>query len=283
MATPDPIGTQSVLRALDVLECFSQSESALSLSVVAERVGLTLPTTHRLLKALVARRFLVVNPETKEYNLGPSLTRLATLITQNDNILAVAVPVLQQLRDVTGETVSFHRLFNDERVCVAEFVSPHPIRMESGIGRAYPLPVGASGKALLAWLPPLQRQRILSSALPRITANSIVDQAVLEAELEVIREQGYALSVGEVVVGASALAVPIFGPTQSVIGAINVTGPTDRWTKDEMLKRALTVVEAARSIMHLTSVDDPRRGDAQRDESAVADAAPVSGSPMSGS
>lgn len=253
----DPAGTQSVLRALDVLECLAQSHSALSLTAIAERTGLTMPTAHRLLKALTGRQFLIVNPSTKEYSLGPALTRLASLVMQGDNLLSVAVPILSGLRGQVGETVSLHRPFGNERICVAEFVSHHPVRMESGVGSTYPLAAGASGKVLLAWLPPAEVRRILARPLVRMTDSTITSKSVLAAELATIREQGFATSVGETVPGASALAFPVFSPGQAIVAAVNVTGPATRWTRREMQKKAPLVREAVATIMERTAAGAP--------------------------
>jgi DNA-binding IclR family transcriptional regulator len=228
-------GAQTLLRALDILECFvEEGGGTLSLAEISRRLGLTAPTTHRLVKALISRGF-VVGDANRRYGLGPAVMRLASVVMHRaDDLIAVAMPSLERLREATGETVSLHCPVGDERVCVAELISAEPIRMESGIGRIYPLYAGAAGKAMLAWLPDA-----LESVRGRLTAvgpATIVDPPELEAELRRIRKRGYAVSESEVVAGAASLAAPVFGSSGSVIAAINIAGPSMRWNRSKMTK-----------------------------------------------
>jgi DNA-binding IclR family transcriptional regulator len=220
-------GAQTLLRALDILECFVRDGTSLSPVEISRSVGLTQPTTYRLVKALESRGF-VVGDANRRYSLGPAVMRLASVVIgRADDLIAVATPGLERLRDATGETASLHTRLGDERICVAELVSSEPIRMESGVGRTYPMYAGAAGKAMLAWLPALERslRRRLVAAGPA----TITDPDALAAELARIRRRGYATSANEVFVGASSLAVPIFSGAGTIVGAINVAGPSSRW------------------------------------------------------
>lgn len=250
-------GAQTLLRALDILECFAHEGTSLSLAEISRRVGLTAPTTHRLVKALISRGF-VVGDAGRRYGLGPSVMRLASVVMHRaDDLIAVATPALERLRDVTGETVSLHCQLGAERVCVAELVSPEPIRMESGVGRIYPLYAGAAGKAILAWLPDA-----LESVRQRLTAvgpATITDADELAAELARIRKRGYATSEAEVVPGAASLAVPVFGSNGTVIAAINVAGPANRWNRAKIAKHRDAVLAEADALMTTLASSGPPR------------------------
>src|ERR1700677_2134812 len=132
-------GAQTLLRALDILDCFDTTGAGLTLSDITRSVGLTAPTTHRLLKALVSRNMLVYDGD-RFYNLGPSIMRLANAVMHRTaDLVRICTPTLVRLRERTGESAALFCLVGHERLCIAELVSLQPIRMESGIGHVYPL------------------------------------------------------------------------------------------------------------------------------------------------
>ncbi|HEY4412742.1 MAG TPA: IclR family transcriptional regulator [Gaiellaceae bacterium] len=242
-------GAQTLLRGLDILEAFINEGSSLTLAEVSRSVGLTTPTTHRLLKAL-AMRGMVVDDGNRHYSLGPAVMRLAlAIMNRRNDLIAVGGPTLERLRILTGETVSLHTILGEERVCIVELVSPEPIRMESGVGHVHPLFAGAAGKVLIAWNETLVER--LPAQLPRIGPSTISTRAELEVDLADVRKRGYATSNNEVVAGASSLAVPVFDSGGAVAAAINIAGPTDRWNDARIAKHAPAVLAEAQRLMQL--------------------------------
>lgn len=238
-----PTGAQTVDRALEVLACFSAERPQLSLTEFSAATGFTMPTTHRLLKALLAREFVVFDPASRLYSLGPAAMRLASIIIQRDDINAVVLPWLERLRRLTGETAALHWLVDHYRVCTVELESRHLIKMASGVGRRYPLVAGAAGKAILAHLPEDEVEKVLAAARedgmePRIDRGALAD----------IRREGVARSAGEVVEGASAVAAPIRNALRRPIAALNVTGPAARLDAAAMDRAVELLVEAVADI-----------------------------------
>jgi DNA-binding IclR family transcriptional regulator len=125
----------------------------------------------------------------------------------------------------------------DLRLCVAELVSRQPIRTATGVGRTFTLPDGASGQILVAWSD--ERLEMVEKRLE----NEDGHRSDLDVVLKQVRENGYAMSEGETIPGASALAFPLFGPNKDVRAAINVTGPAGRWTKSERLSHLPALIE----------------------------------------
>lgn len=246
LPTTSVTGAQTLLRALDILDCFSDGSGSMTLVELSRRVGLTAPTTHRLVKALSSRGFVVVD-ENRRYSLGPAVMKLASVVMErSDDLVALAAPSLERLRELTGETVSLHCVIGSQRICVSELVSAEPIRMESGVGGTYPLYAGAAGKAMLAWLPdPLGR---VGRRLAKVGPATITDPAELELELARIRRRGWAVSESELVPGATSLAVPLFAQNGGgVVGAINVAGPSTRWNRAKLTRfRPEILAEASR-------------------------------------
>jgi DNA-binding IclR family transcriptional regulator len=241
-------GAQTVHRAIDILEVFSLDQPTHSLAEISQSVRLTIPTTHRLLKALLNKQMVVWEPTTRRYSLGAGVMRMAGVVLQRDDVLNIVHPHLVRLRSETEETAALHWLVGDQRVCVVELTSLHQIRMASGVGRAYPLYAGASGKAILAWLPADRTETLLDGAVAKQLLTEAAAHRVRK-QLPEIRRTGYATSSGETVKGASALAAAIVDSTEHVIGAINVTGPADRLAEREIRRAAPALTEAASQIM----------------------------------
>ena len=239
-----PAGGQTLVRALDILECLARENAWLSVPEISERVGLKRTTTYRLVKILASRGFLVANAQ-RRFHLGGGVVRLAAVVTErNRGFVQLAAPALERLRDVVGETVSLHTIAAGERLCVLEFVSREPIRMESGTGRLYPLYRGAAGKALLAFQPgafEALADDLTKGRPPRGGVSVDVDIDALGKELDEVRRLGYATSDSEVVAGAAALAVPVIDGSGTVRGAVNVTGPSNRWTHERQMESLPTI------------------------------------------
>jgi DNA-binding IclR family transcriptional regulator len=218
-------GAQTVYRAISILETFKADHAALTLAEICEAVELTPPTAHRLLRALRSHDLISFDERARTYTLGTGVMRLASVLLNRDDVLSIAGPRLHRLRDLTGETVALHWRVEDHRVCLMENVSAQPIRMASGLGNAYPLVAGAAGKAILAHLPTEDVEHTIE--VERRNGRKF-SAAALRADLQGIRERGYARSVGETVPSAAAVAAPILNSAGRAIGSLNVTGPADR-------------------------------------------------------
>jgi DNA-binding IclR family transcriptional regulator len=240
MAVTDPArGVQTAMRAMAILEAFSAWKPALTLSEISEVVDLSPPTVHRLLKALRSRDLVFFDPESRRYSLGHGIMRMAKIVMERDDLANLAHPGMERLRAETSETVSLQQLMGDQRFSLVELTSPHPIRMASGVGTPYPLVRGSAGKAMLAALPQREIDRIVQTS---------TEPRKLAEELVLIRERGYAVSTGEVVAGASGLAAAVLDSTGAVAAAINVTGPTDRFTPERIHATAPLLLEVANNI-----------------------------------
>jgi DNA-binding IclR family transcriptional regulator len=146
---------------------------------------------------------------------------------------AVHHPHLERLRQATNETVSLYIRLGDRRVCIEELESGQDIKYSQTAGLAAPLYVGAPGKALLAYLPPAELEALLATLpLVAITPNTLTDREQLLEELTTVRQRGYAVSIGERSLWASAAAAPIRDWSGKPIAAISVLGPSHRLTSE---------------------------------------------------
>jgi DNA-binding IclR family transcriptional regulator len=244
-------GAQTLLRALDILEALASEVGPLALGEISVRCNLTPPTAYRLVKALASRGFVITDAQ-RRYSLGPAVVRLSSIaMRRSDDLVALLSPTLEEIRNLTGETVSLHCRLGNERVCVTELVAQEPIRMESGIGRSYPIYAGAAGKALLAWLPEVFET--IRDNLIQIGPATITDPRDLEAELERIRKRGYAVSESEVVPNAAAFAIPVFDSLGSVVASVNVAGPSNRWTRTKITRLRPVLLDVVSNASKLLS------------------------------
>jgi DNA-binding IclR family transcriptional regulator len=222
----------------------------MSAAEVAEVTGLSPATAHRILKTLQSQSYLEQDPQTRTYSLGIGILKLASLIADRHDEVALLASELIRIRDLTGETMSLHRRVGDRRVCIAEEVSRQPVKVSSGVGKSYPLNGGAASKAIMSMLPDQEIERILDLGSEDPDLKPPDRETFLRAVTET-RKRGYATSRGETVPGATGIAVPIRRADPLSPGAIDLAGPSDRVTR-RIVELALPEMKgAARQIMEL--------------------------------
>lgn len=219
-------GVQSVERAFELLEIMAASGGSVGISELAHAAGLPLPTIHRLVRTLLTRGYVRQLPS-RRYALGPKLIPLGESATQL--IGAWSRPHLADLVKATHETANMAVLEDTMAVYVAQVPSEHSMRMFTEIGRRVRVHSTGVGKALLAQLGNDAVRGILSrSDMPAQTVNTLTTPEALIADLELIRERGYAIDEGEQEIGVRCFAVPV--PDAPTLTAISVSGPAARVT-----------------------------------------------------
>lgn len=247
---PDVSGVRSLDRAVAILGAFDEARPRLSLSEIADALGLNTSTAHRLLQALKAHGLVTQPDGGKAYALGPTVLRLARLATGSLDVQEIARPFMRRLRDAIGETVGLHVLRSDNlRVVVDQAESHQALRRSyTELGEPIPLHQGAPGKVLLAYLPEDQREAILDAPLDAANENTVTDADALRRELATVRGRGYALSYGERVGGIHTVAVPLRDHDGRVVAALSVTGPAMRMPRERLVAIAPIAQGAARDV-----------------------------------
>jgi DNA-binding IclR family transcriptional regulator len=223
-------GHRAANRVVDILELVAASREGLALREVSAQLEAPKSSLLPLLRALTARGYLAQG-RAGEYRLGASVTALGAGSPSQRDLADVAHPALVELMRRTGETVFLGALGGDglSVVYVDKVESEHIIRYAAGVGDRRPLHATSSGKALLAFLPVEQRERILKSLpLACHTERTVTSPAALRATLEEVQRTGVCVSLDEMVRGAAGVAAPIFDRQGRVAGVCTVAGPTDR-------------------------------------------------------
>jgi IclR family KDG regulon transcriptional repressor len=160
-----------------------------------------------------------------------------------------ALPYLEELYVSTNETISLYILQGNDRICVERLESAQTVRIVARIGRRLPLYAGSAGKVLLAFIPKDHMREILPAMkMTPLTPNTITDRNQLESELVIIRKQGYAVSHGEWIADASGIAAPIFDQFNEPVGAISISGPTQRFNFRAIEQFTSPLIHAAVAI-----------------------------------
>ncbi|QKW41023.1 IclR family transcriptional regulator [Actinomadura sp. NAK00032] len=215
-------------RAFDLLEHLADAGGEMALSELTEVSGLPMPTIYRLMRTLVNKGYVRQEPS-KRYALGPRLIRLGEGASR---LLGTwARPVLARLVDEVGETANMAVLEGDEAVYIAQVPSKHSMRMFTEVGRRVQPHCTGVGKALLSQLSDQRVREILArTGMDAHTPKTFTDPDALLAELDRIREQGYALDDEEQEIGVRCVAVPL--PGTPTLTAISVSGPSGRMTSE---------------------------------------------------
>lgn len=221
-------GTQAVDRAFDILDLIGRMRR-MTLAAISSETGLTAPTAHRLVKSLARRGFVSFDEETKQYSLGSEIIVMAAGMLLGNNLVELARLPMFRLNELCGETVSLFGIGAKDLLCISEAESEQRLRYNTGVGRTMPLLQGAPGKAAFAWLETTRADFVLErSGLADDARRKMLD------EMKIIRQNGYAMSFGEVVPGTTAIAAPIFDSSRHPVGVISIAGPAQRWTVEKM-------------------------------------------------
>lgn len=241
--------TQSVLKALDILECLASAERPLSAQEVAQHCSLSRPTAYRHLVTLATRDYVTTCDDGRSYQVGPKVLELGKSFLDRLDLPELARASMRELSRTSQETIHLTVLDGTEILYVAKVDGPQSVRMYSAIGTRNPLYCTAMGKAILAFLPPEKRTALLdeTTLAPR-TANTITDRTALDQHLELVRSQGFAVDDVEFEEGIRCLGAPIFNHTGRVTAAISVSGPAYRLSNSRLQELSGQVVEASEAI-----------------------------------
>lgn len=237
-------GARTLEKGIDLLEILAGRPDGMSNLDLSRVAGIDKSTSHRLLTTLERRGLVYRDAATKRFRIGQGLVDLAAPTAMTPPV--IARPVLAELVDRTSESATLSFVGELSFVTVEVAQAPHEIRFTPEIGRPYPLNAGATGKAILAFRPDLEQIAVQRGLAP-ITPNSITSPTVLAEHLEGVRHRGYAVSDGERVLGACAIAAPVRAHGR-VIGAITVSSVTARCDVARLETHAPAVLGAAAQL-----------------------------------
>lgn len=230
-------GVTVASRVLALLSAFDSSHRRLSLTEMASRAQLPLPTAHRLVRELETWGAVVRQP-TGDYVVGRRLWDIGLLAPVQTGLREIASPFLHDLYGATLATVHIAVLDGVNALYLDRLAGHTSVPVVSTIGSRLPLHATGVGKVLLTHAPLAVQDHVLSH-LTRITPHTIAHRGVLRAQLERVQREGYATTIEEMTLGACSVAVPVFRG-DDVVAALGFVMPS--------LKGARTRLVAALNV-----------------------------------
>lgn len=231
--------TRTVARALSIFDAFDRDHLGLTLQEIGERIGMSKATTFRLVNTLEREGYLVRRPDNR-YRLSLKIVRLAGLVEDTTTVRDAARAAMQDLGRRTGETISLSSRIQDERVVIDVVDTPSPLMAVVRPGERYGLLWGASSRVLLAHMPERDQAEILDRVEQRVAE-------LARSDISHVHRRGYCITHGQRVAGLSALAVPLYDRSNTVMACLALSGPTVRVEPREQEFVEL-LMEAGRSV-----------------------------------
>jgi IclR family acetate operon transcriptional repressor len=239
---------QSVDRALFLLETIAEAGGEATLTDLATRTGLNISTCHHLLATLIKRGFATKVAGRRLYALGARIFFLSHACLQVD-LPRRAQPYLETINRSTGETVHLAALQGDCVVTLAVREARHAVRVDTGkVGRVEAPHATSVGKAILAWLPEAEIQRIVAGGMKRCTEKTITEFPQFIESLRIVRRNGYAVDREEYLPGVICVGAAIRDQAGTVIGAISASTPTMRASDEHIGLMRDEITAATRAL-----------------------------------
>jgi DNA-binding IclR family transcriptional regulator len=231
--------------SLELLTYFTRANPSWGVRELAKEMNMSHSIVYRILSTFEGHGFLVQNQETKKYELGIKLWEYGAIIRDNLRISDLIYPIMQKLAEKTEESIFLTWLDGLEGICVEIAESSHKIKYALSVGTRTPLYAGASNKVIMAYLLKEVQETIIAKGLKPKTGKTIIQPDQIAADLEKIKKEGWAYSVGEYSDSVFGIALPIFTNRRQIIASLSVGGPEYRMP-EEKVAEVLSILREGR-------------------------------------
>ncbi|MGL3149021.1 IclR family transcriptional regulator [Microbacterium sp. A82] len=257
-ALPIKPADSTTARVSEVLLAFAGAEKPLGITDIARATGLSKAVVHRIVQELCNSSFVWQNPQTRKYQPGISAFALSDAANQSSQFRRIGMQVIADLADTTGETATLSGRIGHRRIYIGQVESSQLVRISVQVGSALPLTIGASGAAILAFLPDNEVESTVRASLESADLDDGERKSARErlyARLQEVKEQGYARSEGERIADATSFAAPVRNRFGEVIGCISVAALASRLTSQrekELAQATMSTAEKLSSALRVT-------------------------------
>ena len=236
MSPNDEKSISSLHRAMEIVKALARSaETGLRVSQLCKELGLTQPTTHRLLQQLIEEGLVEQGEQTKLYRLSIEFFALAARAGDGGGLRELCRPSLLRLGASLGDSVFLLVRSGFDAICLDRCEGPFPIRTFTGdIGGRVPLGVGQGALVILAHLPEAEQEEVMRFNVPRLQNMGALDEVFLRTEAAKARAQGWATTNSGLIEGMAGAAVPVFDRHQRVVAALSVGTIASRLNADRL-------------------------------------------------
>ncbi len=249
MSQVDSDQLQTLDRGLDILLRMVHHEEPVGVGGLAVESGYNKSTTFRIFRTLQKRGFVSQLSDGKYEVRVETFQMIMNALANRINLQRIARSELEKLAYEVNETVTLSGILNREVQCLDKVDSTASVHVTHLQGRLSPMHVGASGKAILAYLEPEEQNSYLApDNLRPYTTDTIINRDLLLVDLEWTRKHGYSKSQCELDKGVSAVAAPVFNNFGTVIGSITVMGFSQDFTKEAIALYGQAVKRAAAAV-----------------------------------
>ncbi len=212
-------------RTVEILKLISRNPDGITLDEICARLDLPKTSAYDIITTLVEMGMANVKKGARQtYTIGLTAYRIGINYTNNLDFLGLIEPELRAFAKSVGKTVFFGVRSDHDVVYICKFEPENPIITTATVGTKNPMYCTSLGKAILAYTDEETRQQILSRIkFRKKTDNTIMSRGALEAELDKVKRQGYALDAREMEDHMECAGAAVFGPDGSVMGAISVS------------------------------------------------------------
>jgi DNA-binding IclR family transcriptional regulator len=257
----------TVARVIEIIRHFADGPEEWALTDLADTLGLPFSTTHRLLRLLQLQGVVEWDPQSHHYRSGVELYRMAALLSARIPIVHMATPLLQEIVARCDESALLGLYLPAQRqmIVAAKIDGSNPVRYveESNIPRT--IAWGATGRAILAYLPKEELDRVLSREERSPATQKALNPDEAHQELAEIRQRGYAFSRGQRTAEAVGIAAPFFGANGTVLGDICLTIPAFRFRSGSETELAALLISKARQLSDLLGAAGSAKNNHNRD------------------
>jgi DNA-binding IclR family transcriptional regulator len=244
----DPFLVRALSRGLAILTLFDVDHREWTIDEIAAQTGLLRMTVYRMVRTLESAGFLVRDPATNRYHLGPATMAMTYVSGDYLELVEASRPFLESLVEATGESVTLAVEVDGVPVCVDIINTTRPFKRRTAPGRIIGDIASVHGKVFVAFKPPEERARILTQQHPQLTPYTVTDPEAIAEELEQIAREGVALDMEGLYEGICAVGAPVRDQFGAVKAAISVVAPTGRFGPAERDRYAEAVRAAATSL-----------------------------------
>ena len=253
---------ETLVKGLDVLNCIELGpDSAMSLTEIANRVGLYKSRVMRICGTLVHMGYLVHDRDEKLYRLGPRLLSLGKAYERSNPIVLAVRPTLEALYENLRITASFYVLREMRRVCIARR-GPERTWDHTAEGEERELHYGSTGKIFLAFGSQELREKFFAQEEPytKLTPFTLTTSRQVWEAVESTREKGYAESCEERSMGLAGFAAPVFRFDGELAGALSLAGDKKHFTETSISGQIKLLTEAADRLSRLFGFGSQKEG-----------------------
>lgn len=219
---------QLLERTFAILDYISREGRSCSLKEIVDATGISKPSVHRILSTL-NKNLAVIKDSHSQYRIGPKMLQWARACKGNSELLSVAMPYLDRIWHVAGETIHLVSYENGHAYYLSKTESKHPLQMRSRRGDILLLHSTGAGKAILFSLPDAEFESFISrEKLEKRTPHTITDPQIFYKQRKDFAEQGYCQEIQENEIDIRCIAAPVLNSEGYPLGSVSITCPVYR-------------------------------------------------------